>query len=239
MNRPMLHELRRVREGAPPSIARAPGTDAHQAAPGAGLVPAHLPYHQRSEQIRLLRTELLLRHDSSDRANALAVVSAQPGEGRSQLAAELAISFAQLGQPTLLVDADLRNPSQHALFGADNRTGFASALAHEARPAPQPVAGLRALSLLTAGPLPPNPLELLSDRCFEDMVAQWCSAFQFVVLDTPPIARYADALAVATVTGRVLTLCRATRAAFRDTRDMTRRLAATRARTLGAVINHF
>ena len=239
MNRPMLHELKRVREGTAPPFAPAPAADAHKPAPGAGLLPAHLPYHQRSEQIRLLRTELLLRHDTSDRANILTVVSAHAGEGRSQLAAELAISFAQLRQPTLLVDADLRTPSQHELFGADNRSGLASALARESRPVLQAVAGLPALSLLTAGPLPPNPLELLSDRCFEDAVAQWCSAFQFVVIDTPPIARYADALAVATVTGRVLTLCRATRTAFRDTRDMTRRLAATRARTLGAVINHF
>jgi len=239
MNRPMLHELRRVREDAVPPVPHAPDPGAHKAAPGAGLVPAHLPYHQRSEQIRLLRTELMLRHDSSERANVITVVSAHAGEGRSQLAAELAISFAQLGQPTLLVDADLRKPSQHALFGADNRTGLAGALAHETRPVPQPVAGLPALSLLTAGPLPPNPLELLSDRCFEDTIAQWRSTYQFVVLDTPPIGRYADALAVATVTGRVLTLCRATRTAFRDTRDMTRRLAATRARALGAVINHF
>jgi len=239
MNRPMLHELKRMREASAPSFAPAPDPGAHKAAPGAGLVAAHLPYHQRSEQIRLLRTELLLRNDATDRANILAVVSAHPGEGRSQLAAELAISFAQLGQPTLLVDADLRTPSQHTLFDADNRAGLASALARETRPALQPVAGLPALSLLTAGPLPPNPLELLSDRYFEDTVAQWCATFQFVVLDTPPIARYADALAVATVTGRVLTLCRATRTAFRDTRDMTRRLAATRARSLGAVINHF
>ena len=238
MNRPVLQELRRA-HAPPPPFARAPEPGAHRAAPGAALVPAHQPYHQRSEQIRLLRTELLLRHDAPDGANALAVVSAHAHEGRSQLAAELAISFAQLGQPTLLVDADLRTPSQHMLFAADNHEGLACALAREGRPALQPVAGLPALSLLTAGPLPPNPLELLSDRCFEDLVSGWRAQFQFVVLDTPPIGRYADALAVATVTGRVLTVCRATRTAFRDTRDMTRRLAATRARALGAVINHF
>jgi receptor protein-tyrosine kinase len=238
VNGPVLHELKRARE-ALPSFARAPAPGAHKAAPSAGLVAAHLPYHQRSEQIRLLRTELMLRHDGSDGANVLAVVSAHPGEGRSQLAAELAISFAQLGQPTLLVDADLRAPRQHALFGADNRTGLASALAREERPLLQAVAGLPALSLLTAGPPPANPLELLSDRCFEDTLSDWRSTFQFVVLDTSPIDRYADALAVATVAGRVLTLCRATRTRFRDTRNVQRRLAATRARTLGAVINHF
>jgi protein-tyrosine kinase len=238
MNRPVLRDVRPGREGAPP-FPRLLDRAEHKAAPSAGLVPAHLPYHERSEQIRLLRTELLLRHDGAGGANIMAVVSAHAGEGRSQLAAELAISFSQLGQPTLLVDADLRAPRQHQLFGADNQSGLATALARETRPLLQPVAGLPALFLLSAVPTPQNPLELLSDRCFEDAVAEWRSSFQFVVLDTPPIGRYADALAVATVTGRVLSLCRARHTAFKETRNMTRRLAATRARTLGAVINHF
>src|SRR5204863_1035561 len=125
------------------------------------LVPAHALYHERSEQIRLLRTELLLRHEGAG-ANLIAVVSANPGEGRSQLAAELAISCSQLGQPTLLVDADLRRPRQYALFDADNRRGLACALAHGVKPLLQAVEGLPSLALLTSGPSPPNPLELLS-----------------------------------------------------------------------------
>ena len=151
MSGTVLRELREARERAP----FPPGAGGHKAVPSPGLLSAHLPYHERSEQIRLLRTELMLRHDMADSANVVAVVSAHPCEGRSQLAAELAISFSQLGQPTLLVDADLRAPNQHALFGADNDTGLADALARESTPMLQPVAGLRALSLLTAGPTPP------------------------------------------------------------------------------------
>jgi protein-tyrosine kinase len=202
------------------------------------LVPAHSLYHERSEQIRMLRTELLLRHEGNG-ANVFAVVSANPGEGRSQLAAELAISCSQLGQPTLLIDADLRRPRQHALFDADNRRGLACVLAAGSKPVRQAIEGLPSLSLLASGPLPPNPLELLSDNRFEDALSRWREQFAFVVIDTPPIARFADALAVATISGRVLTVSRAKHTPYRSVRDMQRRLAATRARTLGAVINHF
>jgi len=197
------------------------------------------PDHPHSEQIRSLRTELLLRHEASDDANILTVLSPCPGEGRSQLAADLAMSFAQLGRPTLLVDADLRNPSQHRLFNANNNRGLAEALNHESAPHLQAVAGLPMLSLLSSGTPPANPLELLSDRGFEDLVNSWKQHFQFVVLDTPPVGRYADGLAVATIVGRVLSLSRSGHTPYRDTREMMRRLAATRSRVLGAVINHF
>ena len=210
-----------------------------KAVPTENLMVAHHPYHPRGEQVRMLRTELLLRHETSDNANVVAVLSPCPGEGRSQLAAELAITFAQLGRPTLLVDAELRNPQQHILFNADNMHGLSRALEHEQQPQLQAVAGLPALFLLTAGPRAATPLELLSDRCFEGLVGQWRQNFQFVVLDTPPVRQYADGLAVATIVGRVLSLSRAMHTPYKDTRDMMRRLAATQSRILGAVINHF
>ena len=207
--------------------------------PAACLVMAHQSSHPHSEKIRLLRTELLLRHEENDAANIFAVLSPCPAEGRSQLAAELAIAFSQLGRPTLLVDADLRHPQQHILFNADNTLGLSQVLEREQAPHFQTVEGLPALLLLTAGPLPSNPLELLSDRRFEIMVSEWQQDFQFVVMDTPPVGRYADGLAVATIIGRVLSLCRAKHTPYKDTLDMMRRLAATRSRILGAVINHF
>jgi len=220
-------------------LAQMPATRDRLAVPAERLVLAHDPFHARSEQIRMLRTELMLRHEASDRANVVTMLSPCAAEGRSQLAAELAIAFSQLGRPTLLVDADLRHPQQHILFNADNRRGLTQALARQQAPQLQAVAGLPSLYLLTAGPLPPNPLELLSDRGFEAMVDEWQKHFQFVVLDTPPVGRYADGLAVATIVGRVLSLSRARHTPYKDTRDMLRRLAATQSRILGAVINDF
>lgn len=210
-----------------------------KAMPAPCLVVAHQPDHPRSEQIRLLRTELLLRHEAVDTANIFAILSPCPREGRSQLAAELAIAFAQLGQPTLLVDADLRHPRQHVLFNANNAYGLSQALVRGQKPRFQTVAELPSLFLLTSGPPLPNPLDLLSDRLFEGLADEWQRDFQFVVLDTPPVRQYADGLAVATIIGRVLSLSHARHTPYKHSLDMMRRLAATRSRVLGAVINHF
>lgn len=224
-------------EPAPPprtALALAPG-----ARPGGRLALIQDPYDPRSEKVRALRTELMLRHEAKDLADVLALLSPGSGEGRSQLAAELAIAFAQLGRPTLLVDADMRRPIQHLLFRADNESGLAQALTSGQKPQLHSVEGMEALALLTAGRPPHNPLELLSDRHFERLVEEWRREFDFVVIDTPPVDRYADGLAVATVVGRVLAVSRSHHSSQRDTREMLRRLGATQSRILGAVINHF
>jgi receptor protein-tyrosine kinase len=201
---------------------------------------AHEPFHPRSEQVRLLRTELLLRHSVWGEANAVALVSARPGEGRSHLAAELALAFAQLDRPTLLVDADFRRPRQHVLFGADLEKGLAPALAvGGASPQMHGVEGFPHLSVVTAGISPPNPLELLTDRRFEALMDEWRRRFDFIVVDTPPITDFADGLAVATIVGRVLTVNRARHTRYDKAREMLRRLAASNAIVLGGVLNHF
>lgn len=209
------------------------------AAPSQDLVIAHEPNHPRSEQIRSLRTELLLRHESSNEANMLAVLSPGATEGRSQLTAEIAIAFAQLGRPTLLVDADMRHSRQHLLFGTDNEHGLSQALAQRERPLFHEVTGLAELSLLTAGPSPSNSLELLSAPWFEVLVSEWREYFEFVIFDTPPVSRYADGLVIATIVGHVLSLSRAKHTSYKDTRNLLQRLASTRSSIHGAVINHF
>jgi capsular exopolysaccharide synthesis family protein len=167
------------------------------------------------------------------------MVSPSSGEGRSQLCAELAIAFAQLGRRTLLVDADLRRPSQHLLFPVTNNRGLGDALSRGDRPYMYPVEGLLTLSLLTTGVLPPNPLELLSSGRFERLLQDWRKSYEFVVIDTPPATQCADALAIATLAGRVLFVVRAERTRYKDTQETLRRLATTRAEILGTAMNHF
>lgn len=207
--------------------------------PGPSLTLVHNPDSERSERLRALRTELLLLNEGARGANVVPVLSANPGEGRSQLAAEIAISFAQLGRRTLLVDADLRSPRQHALFGSTNEHGLSRSIVQFEKPVYHPVAGLQHMHLLTSGPVPPNPLELLSDGRFERLFNDWRNNYEFLVLDTPAVSRCADALAVATIAGRVLIASRAQHASFRSNRELLRRLATTQAKTLGAVLNHF
>lgn len=207
--------------------------------PGAQLILAHDADNPRSEKIRALRTELLLLSEASNHANTIALLSASAGEGRSQLAAELAISFSQLGRRTLLVDADLRQPKQHLLFGSTNENGLGEAISRNQKAWFHPVNGLPQLSLLTAGASPPNPLELLSDGRFSRILQDWRKAFEFVILDTPPIKDYADGLAIATLAGKVIVLSRAQHTSYNETRELLRRLGSTQSQILGAVINHF
>jgi receptor protein-tyrosine kinase len=207
--------------------------------PGPALILAHDSDHPRSERLRALRTELLLLHEAQRGANIVAVVSSGAGEGRSQLCGELAICFAQLGRRTLLVDADLRKPQQHVLFGATNQHGLSQAIALNEKPYFHPVDGLPFMHLLTAGPVPKNPLELLSDGRFANLLTDWRNAYEFIVLDTPPVEQCADALAVATMAQRTLILSRARHTTYKSTRALLRRLGSTQSRLLGAVINHF
>lgn len=223
-----IQSLNQVLQPAPP-----------KARPIAELSLKRDPFDGRTERMQALRTELLLRHDGLSRANMIALISPCAGEGRSRLCAELAMAFAQLGHPTLLVDADLRNPRQHALFQADNESGLSQAIAKRQIPLTQEVEGLPYLSLLTAGPTPLNPLELLSDGYFERLVREWRNSYEFVVIDTAPVSQYSDGFAVATLSGRVLVITRANHTPYKAQREMMRRLAVTRAQMLGAVINHF
>ena len=206
--------------------------------PSHQLIVAHDPGHPRSESIRSLRTELVLRTRNL-RTGILALLSPCAAEGRSQLAAELAIAFAQLGRRTLLVDADLRRPRQHVLFGAENDIGLAQALVEGGAVHLHAIQGLPQMALLTSGVLPPNPVELLSGMRFEQLTVEWRRNFEYVILDTPPAAESSDAIAVANAAGNVLVLSRANVTPFSALKEMSRRLETTHTRTLGAVIGRF
>lgn len=205
--------------------------------PSEQLIVAHDSLHPRSESIRSLATELLMRTRNSGGA-VIALLSPCAAEGRTQLAAELAIALAQLGRRTLLVDADLRNPRLHTLFGAQNDVGLTQALeGHDVR-----LIGIEhvpQMALLTSGPLPPNPLELLSSTRFDQLIIDWRRNFEYVLVDTPPASKSSDAIAVAGAVGNVLMLSRADITPFRALKEMSRKLATTHARTIGAVIGNF
>ena len=229
----------RVGSGETRSLTRAAPAGPRLAKPSPRLVGAYDAFDPRCEEIRALRTELLLRREPGDLAEVIALLSPRAGDGRSQLAAELAIAFAQLDRPTLLVDADLRRPSQHVLFAADNKFGLSQAIKNGDTAYLHPVDGLPQLSLLTAGPTPDNALELLLNKRFAALLDEWRERFDFVVVDTAPITEYSDGLAVANLVKRALVLTRARHTRCKESRDMLRRLAAIRSQVVGAVINYF
>jgi receptor protein-tyrosine kinase len=204
----------------------------------AGLLRiAHDPAHPHSERLRALRTEVLQRTASSP-GLALAVVSCAPGEGRSVLAAELAIAFAQLDQPTLLIDADLRRPAQQQFFAADNRRGLAQLAAGDAS-CLQAVEGLPQLALLTAGAAMGNPQDALAGPRFGHWLSLARQRYRYIVLDTPAADGNADALALAGHVDAVLPLARRHHTPLPQFKALISRLRGSAAQVLGSVLMEF
>lgn len=208
------------------------------ARPGTVLAFAHDGNGAHAERVRALRTELLLRQRTEEN-RALAIVGTRAGEGRSRLAAELAIAYAQTGASTLLVDADLRHGRQAQLFDAAPGDGFAEALAGAGSARLQGVHGLPQLALVTAGAPPERPLELLSGARLADLLGAWRQQFRHIVIDTPPLGLCADGLAVASQCGAVLLVSRVGRTQIADARELLRGLSLTPARVLGCVLTEF
>lgn len=159
------------------------------------LVAAYQPFGPSGEDLRALRSQLLLRwFDTGANRRTLAIVSPGTGEGRSYIAANLAIVLSQLGERTLVVDADLRNPCQHRLFKLANQAGLSDMLSGRCETgAVVPIAALRGLSVLPAGALPPNPQELLGRPGFAALLRKLREQFDVIILDTPAACEFADA----------------------------------------------
>lgn len=203
------------------------------------LVAAYRPFSPPAEQLRALRTQLLLRgFDREAGRRLLAIVGTGRGEGRSFVAANLAVVFSQLGERTLLVDADLRAPRQHALFKLDNRSGLSSFLSGRAAgEAAVPIAALAKLALLPAGPLPPNPLELLNRPAFGRLLAAAAGDYDVVIIDTPAAASGADASLIARRAGAALAVACRHRTQLAAFADFTRALAGAGVALVGSVYN--
>lgn len=164
------------------------------------VIAAFKPFSPVVEQLRALRSQLMLRwFDGEAGHKTLAVISASRAEGRSFTAANLAVVFSQLGERTLLIDADLRNPRQHQLFKLDNKLGLSSLLAGRATLADSVIRipGLIDLSVLPAGATPPNPQELLARPVFNALMATASGQYDIVIIDTPAGTETADSQTIA------------------------------------------
>ena len=151
------------------------------------LIAAYQPLSTAVEKLRSVRAQLMLRWFKPEaRQKTLAVMSPGEGEGRSFLAANLAIVFSQLGERTLLVDADLRVPCQDKLFKVNNKAGLSTLLA--GRTGTEAIARISLLSglyVLPAGPVPPNPQELLGRPGFAELLQSLARDFDIIIFDTP------------------------------------------------------
>jgi protein-tyrosine kinase len=201
------------------------------------LFAAHSPSSRQSEAMRTLRSQLMLRWFSKHR-KSITVISSLAGDEASCLAANLAIAFAQSGERTLLIDANLRNPNQHLLFGLKCEIGLSTLLSGscEAAETLSPVTSFDTLSVLCAGPVPSNPQELLSRVSFTRLVDTTPKAFDIIIIDTPPILEFADAQLIAARSGGCVLATRRNRTRMADIQRVHKQLAPSGARMVGAVI---
>jgi protein-tyrosine kinase len=209
--------------------------------PSTELVAAFAPFHPRTEELRALRTQLLIRwYNPEAGRNALVIASPDSGEGRSYVASNLAVVFSQLGARTLLVDADLRKPRQHTVFGLPPGHGLSTLLSGRTEHKAQfPIHGLNRLTVLPAGPLPPNPQELLSRPVFSALMKELRSLYDVVIIDTPPAKQYADAQSIAYRAGDALLVTRKDHTVVSSTSKVAKELAGTGARVVGTIVNAY
>lgn len=203
------------------------------------VIAAYQPFSPRVEELRAIRSQLMLRwFDKADQRQVLTVVGAERGEGRSHLAANLAVVFSQLGERTLLIDADLRNPRQHELFLLENKVGFSTILSGRSREeAIVRIADLAGLCVLPAGPVPPNPLELLNRLTFDEFMIQVKSTFDIVIIDTPALATGDDAAMIAVRTGAAIAVARAAQTRATAFAEIVRGLMNSGVTVVGSVFN--
>jgi chain length determinant protein tyrosine kinase EpsG len=203
------------------------------------LVAAIDPFCDQAEAFRELRSQLMMGVMSGDGPRrALAVLSPDSGDGKSFFASNMAITFSQLGGRTLLVDADMRTPRQHSLFGVANHSGLSSILSGRADvDAIHQVQDLPSLYVLPVGTTPPNPLELVQRASFGLLLQELLSKFDHVVVDTPAAAHGADARVIAVKCGAAMVIARRGKTRMKPTQALVNALSKTPTKLAGVMFN--
>jgi capsular exopolysaccharide synthesis family protein len=157
------------------------------------LITLTNPRSPVSEAYRTLRTNLSF-YSLDNPLRSLVVTSAAPEEGKSTTIANLAVTMAQSGRKTILVDCDLRRPSLHTLFNLENNAGFTNMMLDENAAAPLQKTEVDNLWVLTSGPKPPNPADLLGSRQMDRVIETLAGQADLVLFDAPPVVAVTDAV---------------------------------------------
>jgi capsular exopolysaccharide synthesis family protein len=235
------HRLRSVEEIASvlqlPVIGALPYFGDRSSKSQTGQLVALSPRSTSAEAVRTLRTALHFGLTGRD-VKAILVTSPSPGDGKSTIASNLALALAQADQRVLLLDADLRKPSQHKIFELSRDVGLSSILA-DRRPIEEAIVPnvLGLLDVLPAGPTPKNPVELLNNGYFAELLDKLREKYDRIIIDSPPVMPIADARVIAALSDATLLVLRAERSTRRmsiGARDELWRVRATR---IGVVVN--
>jgi capsular exopolysaccharide synthesis family protein len=196
------------------------------------------PQSIAAEGFRTLRSSILLSAVDHE-PKLLLMTSSFAAEGKSTSAANLAISFAQRSARVLLVDTDLRKGTLHMKFRLSNRAGLSTLLSRESgnEAYEHPLPELPNLTVLSRGPIAPNPGEMLASRAMEEMLTQWRGEYEHIILDSSPILAVADTLSLAPQVDAALILVRSGVTRKRALIRVREQLRRASARVLGTVIN--
>ena len=205
------------------------------------LVVLNQPFSPPAEAIRSIRTQILIASDTKDGtnvANTYAITSPNSGDGKTFVAANLAISLAQMGNKTLLIDANLRSPRLHSVFEVENKLGLSWILANRrVEQAIKPVVDVANMYLLTAGTQPPNPVELLETETFSLFVREVSKKFTYVVIDTPPYDLGMDCVIAAAKCKNSVIVCKKDATSTDQARRLSENLKVAQSNRIGIIFN--
>jgi capsular exopolysaccharide synthesis family protein len=194
-----------------------------------------------AEAFRQLRTSVLLS-SAGGTAKTMLVTSSLPGEGKTTTTANLAMSLAQTGAKVLAIDADMRHPSLHSFFGLENERGLSTILSTEM--SKSKVLSLieqyngSSLHVLTSGPMPPNPAELVGSELMRRLITFLESNFTYIIIDSPPIVSFTDGVLISSMVDGVLLVVHSGKSARETTQRSRKVLQEVGAKILGVVLNN-
>jgi len=203
------------------------------------LLAARQPRSPLAEASRSLLTALSFS-TSEGAPKIMHVTSPGPSDGKTMVATNVAIAFARTGGSVLMLDADLRNPSLHRLFDLPNTMGLTNYLASDTKPGhvTQPTEVDR-LFVITSGPLPPNPVELLASAKMLDLLSLVAERFDYIVIDGPPIIGLADAIVLSKLSHGTVFVVYAGRTRYGELEGSVKRLRDANAHLVGAVVDGY
>jgi chain length determinant protein tyrosine kinase EpsG len=208
----------------------------------AELVVATKPFSEQAEAFRTMRSNMIMRlYSSQGPRSALAVVSPDSGDGKTYFAANLAAAFSQLSGRTLLIDADMRNPRLHEIFGLQGKTvGLSSILSGRAASnVICPIKELPSLFVLPVGATPPNPLELIERPAFGLLIRELLTKFDHVIVDTPGASLGSDGAVIAARCGAAVVVARQGKSKMYALQNLLTTISMGPIKLVGSVMNEF
>lgn len=204
---------------------------------GRSLIAHRSPLSLVAEQFRTLRTNIQFASIEKE-MQILMVTSSAPSEGKSTTAANLAVVFAQQDKKVLIIDADLRKPTMHETFRIENTTGLTNTLSKQqavnnAIKATQ----IQNLDVLTSGPLPPNPAELLGSAAMNDVISTLKEQYDYLIIDTPPVLAVTDAKILASQCDGIMLVIQSGKTEIDSAKKAKEALVNAQGNVIGAILN--